>query len=213
MTTTAAPEHSRTDWRELIAILLLSVTAILTAWTGFQASKWSGAMSISFSQASTNRIAAARFESTANRKLSVQVALFTQWLEAYQSGDTELTEFLQARFPEPLATVFPAWLDARPLKDPDAPATPFDMEEYVIPESVQAGAADRKADQKFAQALRNNQRGDNYTVLTIGFASVLFFAALSERMRRRSAQWALLCIGGVGFVLLAVILATFPKMI
>ncbi|MGY0536328.1 hypothetical protein ACW14X_02350 [Nocardioides sp. YJ-D4] len=213
MTTTAAPEHSRTDWRELIAILLLSVTAILTAWTGFQASKWSGAMSISFSQASTNRIAAARFESTANRKLSVQVALFTQWLEAYQSGDTELTEFLQARFPEPLATVFPAWLDARPLKDPDAPATPFDMEEYVIPESVQSGAADRKADQKFAQALRNNQRGDNYTVLTIGFATVLFFTALSERMRRRSAQWTLLCLGGVGFVLLAVVLLTFPKLI
>lgn len=213
VTTTAAPEHSRTDWRELIAILLLSVTAILTAWTGFQASKWSGAMSISFSQASTNRIAAARFESTANRKLSVQVALFTQWLEAYQSGDTELTEFLQARFPEPLATVFPAWLDARPLKDPDAPATPFDMEEYVIPESVQAGAADRKADGKFAQALRNNQRGDNYTVLTIGFATVLFFTALSERMRRRSAQWTLLCLGGVGFVLLAVVLLTFPKLI
>lgn len=213
VTTTAAPEHSRTDWRELIAILLLSVTAILTAWTGFQASKWSGAMSISFSQASTNRIAAARFESTANRKLSVQVALFTQWLEAYQSGDTELTEFLQARFPEPLATVFPAWLDARPLKDPDAPATPFDMKAYVIPESVQAGAADRKADGKFAQALRNNQRGDNYTVLTIGFATVLFFTALSERMRRRSAQWTLLCLGGVGFVLLAVVLLTFPKLI
>lgn len=213
MTTSEAPQHSRTDWRELIAILLLSVTAILTAWTGFQASKWSGAMSISFSQASTNRIEAARLESTANRKLSVQVSLFTQWLQAYQAGDTELTEFLQARFPEPLATVFPAWLDTRPLKDPDAPATPFDMEEYVIPESVDARAADATADRKFRQALRNNQRGDNYTVLTIGFASVLFFAALSERMRRRSAQWALLCIGGVGFVLLAVILMTFPKMI
>lgn len=208
-----AHQHSRTDWRELIAILLLSVTAILTAWTGFQASKWSGAMSISFSQASTNRIEAARMEGTANRKLSVQVALFTQWLEAYQSGDTELAGFLQARFPEPLATVFPAWLGSRPLKDPDAPATPFDMEQYVIPESVHARAADATADHRFRQALRNNQRGDNYTVLTIGFATVLFFAALSERMRRRSAQWALLCIGGVGFVLLAVILMTFPKMI
>lgn len=208
-----APQHSPTDWRELIAILLLSVTAILTAWTGFQASKWSGAMSISFSQASTNRIEAARMEATANRKLSVQVSLFTQWLEACQSGDTELTEFLQARFPEPLATVFPAWLDTRPLKDPDAPSTPFDMKEYVIPESVDASKADAAADRKFRQALRNNQRGDNYTVLTIGFATVLFFTALSERMRRRSAQWALLCIGGVGFVLLAVVLMTFPKMI
>lgn len=206
-------EGSGPDWRELIAILLLSVTAILTAWTGFQASKWSGAMSISFSQASTNRIQAARLEATANRKLSVQVALFTQWLQAYQARDTELTEFLQARFPEPLATVFPAWLGARPLMNPSAPQTPFDMEAYVIPESVRARAADVAADRKFDEALRNNQRGDNYTVLTIGFATVLFFAALSERMRRRSAQWALLCIGGFGFVLLAIVLASFPKLI
>ncbi|GGU34306.1 hypothetical protein GCM10007979_36800 [Nocardioides albus] len=207
------PDDSRTDWRELIAILLLSVTAILTAWTGFQASKWSGAMSISFSQASTNRIEAARMEATASRKLSVQVSLFTQWLEAYQADDAELAEFLQARFPEPLATVFPAWLDSRPLKDPDAPSTPFEMKQYVIPESVEARAADATADGKFREALRNNQRGDNYTVLTIGFAAVLFFAALSERMRRRGAQWALLCIGGTGFVILAVVLMTFPKML
>jgi hypothetical protein len=37
-------------------------------WTGFQASKWSGAMSISFSQASTARIEATRLEGVANRK-------------------------------------------------------------------------------------------------------------------------------------------------
>ncbi|MEI7057370.1 hypothetical protein WBG06_16210 [Nocardioides sp. CCNWLW239] len=212
MTSSVTSENSPTDWRELIAILLLSVTAILTAWTGFQASKWSGAMSISFSQASTNRIEAARMEATANRKLSVQVSLFTQWLQAYQADDTELAEFLQSRFPEPLATVFPTWLESRPLKNPDAPATPFEMEQYVIPESLDARAADATADRKFRQALRNNQRGDNYTVLTIGFAAVLFFAALSERMRRRRAQWALLGIGGVGFVILAVVLMSFPKM-
>lgn len=212
MTSPVPSEDSRTDWRELIAILLLSVTAILTAWTGFQASKWSGAMSISFSQASTNRIEAARTEAMASRKLTVQVSLFTQWLEAYQAGDTELSTFLLGRFPEPLATVFPEWLESRPLKNPDAPSTPFEMEQYVIPESLEAAAADATADRKFREALRNNQRGDNYTVLTIGFAAVLFFAALSERMRRRSAQWALLGIGGVGFVILALVLLTFPKM-
>ena len=39
------------DWVGLVSILLLSATAILTAWTGFQASNWGGAMSISFTQA------------------------------------------------------------------------------------------------------------------------------------------------------------------
>ena len=72
------------DWRELVTVVLLSVTAVLTAWSGFQASKWSGAMSISFSQASTARIEAARLEGVSNRKQTVQVSLFTQWLEAYR---------------------------------------------------------------------------------------------------------------------------------
>lgn len=98
-----ANESRAVDWRELVAVVLLAVTAIVTAWTGFQASKWGGAMSISFSQASTARVGATRLDGIANRKLSVQTSLFTQWLQAYQDGDRQLTEFLAARFPEPLA--------------------------------------------------------------------------------------------------------------
>ena len=206
-------EGSSVDWRELVAVLLLSVTAVMTAWTGFQASKWGGAMSISFSEASSSRIKAARLDSDANRKLTVQVSLFTQWLEAYEADDPELTDFLQTRFPEPLATTFPLWLAERPLKNPDAALTPFEMPEYVIPETGEAAKADALADAKFAQALRYNQRGDNYTVLTIGFAIVLFFGALSGRMRNPSMQWALLALGGVGFLVLAVTLLTFPKLV
>src|SRR3954451_991082 len=92
------PEH--VDWRELTAVVLLSVTTILTAWVGFQSSKWGGAMSISFSQASTARIQATRFEGVANRKLSVQSTLFSQWATAYASGDTAPGDFFAHRFPE-----------------------------------------------------------------------------------------------------------------
>ena len=76
-----------------------------------------------------------------------------------------------------------------------------------------AAAADERADAKFAEALRNNQRGDNYTVLTIAFATVLFFGALSGRMRRPVAQWALLGIGTVGFLVCAGLLLWFPKLV
>ncbi|KAB7745702.1 hypothetical protein GA707_07310 [Nostocoides sp. F2B08] len=210
----AAPrERRRIEWRELTAVILLSVTAIVTAWTGFQSSKWGGAMSISFSQASTARIEAARLEGAANRKAAVQVSLFTQWLQAYQAQDETLTTFLQDRFPEPLATTFPLWLEERPLLDPDAPATPFEMPTYVIPESVAAAEADDRADAKFAEALENNQRSDNYTVLTVAFATVLFFGALSGRMHSRGAQSAFLVLGWAVFVVAAVLLVTYPKLI
>jgi hypothetical protein len=209
----AIPKHTGPDWRELVAVVLLSVTAVVTAWTGFQASKWGGAMSISFSQASTARIEAARLEGVANRKLTIQVSLFTQWLQAYQAADHELTTFLASRFPEPLASTFPAWLKTSPQKNPDAPATPFEMPGYVIPELTAAHQSDGRADAKFAEALRNNQRGDNYTVLTVAFATVLFFGALSGRMRAVRAQWTFLALGCIGFVSAASLLIFYPKLI
>ena len=42
----------------------------------------------------------------------------------------------------------------------------------------------QRADSRFADALRNNQRADNYTILTVIFALVLFFAAASTRLGR-----------------------------
>lgn len=221
MTETASPERSKrfraraasTDWRELVTVVLLSVTAILTAWAGFQSSKWAGAMSISFSQASSARIEASRLEGDANRRQTIQVSLFTQWLEAYQSKDTVLADFLQSRFPEPLATAFPVWVAQQPLKNPNAAPTPFDLPQYAIPELAQAKAADQRADEKFAQALDYNQRGDNYTILTVGFASVLFFGAVSGRMKRARSQWTLLGIALVGFAACAGFLLSFPKLV
>lgn len=173
-------------------------------------------MSISFSQASTARIEASRLEGIANRKQSVQVSLFGQWLSAYQADDEQLADFLVARFPEPLTTAFPLWLATKPLKNTDAPSTPFEMEAYAVPESAAAAAADvadERADDKYAEALRNNQRCDNYTVLTIAFATVLFSGALSGRMRRPIAQWALLGLGSVGFLVCAVLLLSFPQLV
>ncbi|MGH1563298.1 hypothetical protein [Mumia sp. DW29H23] len=208
-----ATTHDRTDWRELVTVVLLSVTAILTAWTGFQASKWSGAMSIAFSQASTARIEASRLDADANRKQTIQVQLFSQWLSAYQQGDTQLADFLEQRFPEPLKTAFPVWIASRPLQNPDAAASPFALPEYAIPETAQAEASDARADAKFREALRNNQRGDNYTALTIAFAAVLFFGALAGRMRDRRSQWALLTLGIVGCLVLSGILVSFPKLV
>ena len=45
--------------RETIVIIVLSITAVLTAWCGFESSKWHGEMSIAFSEAFSVRIEAA----------------------------------------------------------------------------------------------------------------------------------------------------------
>lgn len=204
---------TQTDWRELVAVILLSVTTILTAWAGFQASKWGGAMSISFSEASSARITASRAEGVANRRTTIQVGLYTQWLQAAATDEQQLMDFLVSRFPEPLKTSFDVWIKSDPLTNPDAASSPFVLPEYRIPELDDAAAADAIADTKFQQALDYNQRGDNYTLLAVALAAVLFFAAISGRMKSRRSQWALLGMGLALFAFAMMLLLFFPKLV
>ncbi|MGB7983002.1 MAG: hypothetical protein WCF36_19635 [Candidatus Nanopelagicales bacterium] len=206
------PTSHWADRLEFITVVVLSVTTILTAWSAFESSKWGGAMSISFSQASSARIEASRLDGVATTRSSTQVQLWTSWL-AESPADPEVADFLESRFPEPLATAHADWLATNPLQNPSAPASPFEMPSYVMPEKLSAAEADARADAKFTEALTNNQRGDNYTLMTVLFAAVLFFAAMSNRMRKRRSRVTLLGFAlGLGLVGL-VLLATFPKLI
>lgn len=213
-TDASSPPHARaTEIQEIIAVVLLSVTAILTAWSGFESSKWGGAMSISFSQASSARVQASEYASEAAIRQSTQVALFTQWVQAYGSGNKTVADFVEARFPEPLQTAFADWLATKPLKNPSAPRSPFDMPSYKLPENAAAAAASARADAKFQQALRNNQRGDNYTVLTVLFAAVLFFAAVTSRVRMYVGRWILLGMALALFFTGIGLLSDLPKLV
>jgi hypothetical protein len=197
---------------ELVTVLVLAATTILTAWSAFQASKWGGAMSIAFSEASSARIEAARSDAAGNARLSNHIGLWTQWVAAEGAGEAELGEFIVERFPEPLATAHQDWLAAGGASE-GAPDSPFAMASYVLPERLDAAAADERASDRFAEDLRNNQRSDNYTILTVLFAAVLFFMAMAGRVRARRSQWILL---GTGLVLGAVgvlLLTTFPKLV
>jgi hypothetical protein len=45
---------------ETVVLTVLSITAVLTAWCGFESAKWSGEMSVAFREVSSFRIEAAR---------------------------------------------------------------------------------------------------------------------------------------------------------
>ncbi|MGM7421974.1 MULTISPECIES: hypothetical protein [unclassified Cellulosimicrobium] len=205
--------HAGRSWRETVTVVLLAVTAVLTAWSGFEASKWGGEMSIAFSRASTQRIEASTHRAHADTARSIDLQVFSLWLEAYATGDTELEEFTRARFTPHFRPAFEEWLASRPLQNPDAAPSPFALDAYVPPGAVEAVEADERADALFAQALVNNQRGDNYTLTTVLFALVLFFGAFAGRFRSERAAWAMVGLACAVLVVGVVFLATFPKIV
>ncbi|MGY1666115.1 hypothetical protein [Geodermatophilus sp. SYSU D00696] len=164
------------------------------------------------SEASADRIEAARAAALANARLTNQIGLWTQWVVAHGSGEEELADFLVARFPEPLATAYRDWVAAA-----GPPRTPRAHRSRCPPTSCRsAGPAtelDAQASERFEAALTDDQRGDDYTVLTVLFAAVLFFAAMSARVRAPRSQWLLLGTGVVMALVGVVLLAVFPKLL
>ncbi|WP_202421791.1 hypothetical protein [Gordonia sp. SID5947] len=215
----AEPTHSQSDaergvrWFETVGVVVLSVTAILTAWSGFEASKWGGAMSISFSQASSARIEAARDAGAANAAKQIDLATFSLYVQAVAEKNDLLARFTEDRFTDRFRPAFDEWLASKPLMNPNAPKSPFELASYSPPGQREAAAADARADRLFQTALRNNQRGDNYTILTVLFALVLFFAAFSSRFDAPRLRWAMLAASVVLMIVGIVFLATFPKLI
>jgi hypothetical protein len=204
--TTEAPEKRPPGHlRETVVIIVLSVTAVLTAWCGFESSKWSGEMSIAFSQASSARIEAARQQGIANAARQADLTIWGVYVQARAQGDTALATYVERRFTDHFRVAFQAW-----LAQGEPTSGPFKMKEYVPPGTTEAAAADQRADTRFADALKFNQRGDNYTILTVLFALVLFFAAASTRLSRPRAQWVLLGVAIAFLVAATVILASFP---
>jgi hypothetical protein len=198
---TGAPSHVR----ETVVLIVLSVTAVLTAWCGFESSKWGGEMSIAFSQASGSRIEAARQDGIANSARQADLTIWSVYIAARAEGNTTLAAYAERRFTDHFAVAYRAWLAAN-----EPTNGPFRMKEYVPPGAPEAIAADQRADVRFTDALTYNQRGDNYSILTVLFALVLFFAAASTRLGRSRTQWILIAVAIVSLLSAMAVLVTFP---
>ena len=72
---------------EIVAVAMLSVTAILTAWCGFQASKWSGERAIAFAEASAARVEATDADSEAREARVVDLIIYAEWVTAMAQRD------------------------------------------------------------------------------------------------------------------------------
>jgi hypothetical protein len=200
-----------TDHRlELAATALLAAAAIATAWATYQSSVWRGEQARAQSASIAARVESTRAAAVANRQAQVDVALFTQWVDAFANDDGELASFYRKRFRDEFEPAFDAWVATRPRENPNAPLTPFAMPQYKLAASTQADDLEQQAASYSVLVARNIERADRYMLAVVLFAISLFFAALSIRLRWRDARVALLAGGYVVFVGTAIWLATQP---
>lgn len=181
-------------WGELVIALILSATAVAAAWSGFQAGKWGGAMTVAFNEASVNRTVAASDIAQASRDISGDRATFGSFVLALGAGDETAAEILFTEFRDEVQPLIESWLARDPFTDPTV-ESPFDDDSYTVLETVEVAALALEDAETFTTAaLEARGNVGNYTLATVMFAVVLFLAGLSRQFAIRAVTIGLTAV-------------------
>lgn len=199
-------------WAELIETIILTLATFATAWAGYQASQWGNAASTLDIRSTALLIEASKHLGRAQQLELLDVGLFTDWVDATAAGDASLAGFYRDRFRDEFRPAFDAWLATRPLDNPDAPGSPFEMVEYRPAALDEALALQDEAARAAQSAEIIDGYGDRYTLLTVILAASLLLAGLGNRF-----EWEELRAFIVGAALLVLLLSVgsllwLPKM-
>jgi hypothetical protein len=197
-------------WLELISAGVMALATVGSAWCAYQSARWSGVQTVRFSEANAARTQAIGLSDRDGQLVTLDVGMWLDYAIAYGEGHTDVANFLANRFRPELRAANEAWLATSPLSNPDAPTSPFVMASYSHPELDEARRLMALADQKTEEAKQANQNGDNYVLLTVLFATVLFFGGISTKFEDRLLQIAFIAGGGAIWLGLVVVLSTFP---
>jgi hypothetical protein len=203
-------DDARATRLETLATVLLALAAVGTAWSSYQASRWNGEQAKAFSRGNAARIESTRASGLADAQTQIDVATFTQWVNAYALDQTQLADFYFRRFRAEFKPAVNAWVATRPLRNADAPLTPFAMPQYRLAARQEADRLEDEAEVFAASARANVQRATNYVLAVVLFAVALFFAGMSTKLRVWRLRVGLLALGAAVFVGTVVWLATLP---
>ena len=202
--------HGRLD---VASTVLLAMATVATAWSAYQAREWTGQQALSTSHATAARITENRDAALANRQVQIDVATFTQWLNARAQRHPALARFYEQRFRDEFKPAFAAWLATHPLTNRAAPETPFAMPQYRLAAQTAAQRQEANAAASSNDSKDANERANDYMLATVLFACALFFAGISSKLQTEGARTWVLGLGCVLFVGTVIYLVTLPAQV
>lgn len=169
-----------TNWLEIVAAIVLSLASVLTAWSSFQAAQWSRTQAITGNAVIATLLESAQLATLGGQDTLVDVVTFTNWLEAVSTENQPLADFYRSRFRQEFKPAFEAWLASEPLKNPEAPSSPFATSEYVPARRQAASDLQGEAGRLQQEARAAADHAAYYVRNTLYLALALFLVGISR---------------------------------
>jgi hypothetical protein len=205
--TSASPRHVAF---EPLALVLLSLATVGTAWCSYQAAAWGGvSQRLSNLSAATGRQAASA-QLQYHQIGLLDVLLFSQYMNAYANSNQVLARFYSDRFRGEAKSAFTRWLETHPFENKDAPAHPFVSDLYKPALLSQAKEAEEQSQELWLEAGAAGRTSRTYVLNTVLLASALFFGGTASRFDGVWVRRVVLLLGLSLFALVAAGLTMLP---
>lgn len=194
---------------EVIAVILLGIATVGTAWCALQSSLWSGESSRLSAEADAHRVEANRQSALAAQALSYDASVVADYARAVADENVALQEFYRKVLVRPGFLPFlDAWeADAKAGK---LPPNILENEAYTAdlmgPYQEQLSQADASG----ASAASAGRTSDLYVVNTVLLAVSLFFAGVTGSFRSPIVRLLLLIGGSLTLAIAAIQLIDLP---
>jgi hypothetical protein len=202
----AKPRHGL----EIACAIVLALATTASAWCAYQSKLWGGAQA-----ARANAAIRAGREGAVNSLAAVQLrafdaSMFVAYMQARIEGNRPLETFLGQRFRPEMKLAVDAWLKLDPLNNPAAPSSPFRMAEYAQKETSEVARQEELAAKTLAASRQARGFSDDYVLLTVIFASVLFLGGIARAFDSRPLRMVLAALAVLLFVGTLVVLTSMP---
>jgi hypothetical protein len=194
----------------IVEALLLSIVALMAAWSGYSAAKWGTESSLDLSKSSAARTKSSVAEVQATQVRTLDSVTFNAVASAYLAHDAAAYKLAVKRLRSGYRPAFDAWLATHPLTNPNAPADPSLMPQYSVSQDAQASAFSAQADALFSAGQSAAGTSDKYVRLTVLLAAVLFLVGIGSRFPLPVARYGLIAVAAALLIFSVVQLLGLP---
>ena len=195
---------------ELITAVLIAVVIVATAWSAYQATLWGGIQTFLLRDSNSASRQSSLKTMQQGQSSTIDALTFIEYVNAVNNNDTKHSQFYFDRFRPEMKVAVQAWLETNPFENPNAPPHPFAMKEYNTTFAAEAEQFAKEAESKLEEAQQANRTSDNYVLLTVIYASVLFVGSIITKFSSRQLRLIVLIAGLVIFSVATVMLASMP---
>jgi hypothetical protein len=194
---------------EVIAVILLGVATVGSAWCGYQATRWNKEESDAARRAGEASLEASRQFGLATQIVSYDSNMVAQYAQAKAAGNERLLTFFRETLIRPeFRNVLDEW-----EAQIDAGQTPTNLledQDYVDEQMGPFRDAEQRVAAEKTEADEASENTDGYVLTTLLLATALFFAGVTGSFRMRWLRFGLLSASAIIIAVAAARLADLP---